>query len=56
MISLAGDLFAPEVLCYCVSTIEPTVVKFFQVVTACPGVADEIADALDSFARRVRRD
>jgi len=27
------------------------VVKFFPVVTAGPGVADEIADALDGFAR-----
>jgi putrescine aminotransferase len=50
---ISRDLFARGVLCHSVSTIDPTVVKFFPVVTAGPGVADEIADALDGFARDV---
>jgi 4-aminobutyrate aminotransferase-like enzyme len=49
---IARELFARGVLCHSVSTIDPRVVKFFPVVTAGPGVADEIADALDDFARQ----
>jgi hypothetical protein len=52
---IARDLFALGVLCHSVSTIDPLVVKFFPVVTAGPGVADEIGDALDDFARRAPR-
>ena len=52
---IARDLFALGVLCHSVSTIDPLVVKFFPVVTAGPGVADEIADALDEFARHAPR-
>ncbi len=52
--TIARDLFGRGVLCHSVSTVDPLVVKFFPVVTGGPGVADEIADALDGFARGAR--
>jgi acetylornithine/succinyldiaminopimelate/putrescine aminotransferase len=48
---LPRALFASGILCHSVSAIEPSVVKFFPVLTAELGIVDEIADALDRFAR-----
>jgi acetylornithine/succinyldiaminopimelate/putrescine aminotransferase len=48
---LPRALFAAGVLCHSVSAIEPTVLKFFPVLTADLSIVDEIADALDRFAR-----
>ena len=49
------ELFERNVLCHSVSAISPYVVKFFPCLTSDPGIAGEIAGALEDFALQQRR-
>ncbi|MDD5199768.1 MAG: aminotransferase class III-fold pyridoxal phosphate-dependent enzyme [Terrimicrobiaceae bacterium] len=48
----AQFLFEHGVLCHSVSVVAPARVKFFPILTGAPDIADEVADALERFARR----
>lgn len=49
--AIAAHLFGRGVLCHSISLVAPALIKFFPVLTADPTIADEIADALEDFAR-----
>lgn len=49
--AVARFLFGRGVLCHSVSMVPPARVKFYPVLTAGPAIADEVADALEAFAR-----
>ncbi|WP_197028225.1 aminotransferase class III-fold pyridoxal phosphate-dependent enzyme [Bosea sp. 117] len=50
--AIGPALFRHGVYCHSVSLVDPLVVKFFPVLTAPLDIVDEVAEALDRFARR----
>jgi acetylornithine/succinyldiaminopimelate/putrescine aminotransferase len=49
-------LFDHGVLCHSISLVDPICIKFLPVLTAAPGIADEVTDALEGYVRSSHRE